>query len=198
MKNLKFIVTVFSLILSLGIYFYLANLKNEVIHSPRDTRDYRALKLPNGIEALLISDPKADQAAAALSVGIGQFSDPENRPGLAHYLEHMLFLGTEAYPEADDFSKFIAQAGGFSNAYTADEETNYHFAVQPVHLSEGLKRFSQFFIKPLFDETYAGRELHAVDSEHQKTYNPILGEFIRFLKKRRTPSTPFMASAQAA
>jgi len=66
--------------------------------SPADEKDYRAMTLANGLRVLLTSDPKADTAAAALNVRVGHFSDPKYLPGLAHFCEHMLFLGTEKYP----------------------------------------------------------------------------------------------------
>ena len=50
--------------------------------------------LDNGLGALVVSDQDADKAAAALDVNVGRGSDPEGRPGLAHFLGHMLFLGT--------------------------------------------------------------------------------------------------------
>ena len=70
----------------------------EVEKSPADTRSYRALTLANGLRVLLSSDPRADQSAAALDVHVGHFSDPPDLPGLAHFCEHMLFLGNAKYP----------------------------------------------------------------------------------------------------
>lgn len=52
----------------------------------------------------MISDPDTQKSAAALSVGIGSFKDPIETQGLAHYLEHMLFMGTEKYPDENDYS----------------------------------------------------------------------------------------------
>ena len=60
-----------------------------------DTREYRVIKLPNDLEALLIHDPETDKAAAAMDVNIGSFSDPEDMPGMAQAVEHLLFMGTE-------------------------------------------------------------------------------------------------------
>lgn len=51
--------------------------------------------LSNGLTALLVHDPDTDKAAAGMDVHVGHFSDPAELPGLAHFLEHMLFLGTE-------------------------------------------------------------------------------------------------------
>ena len=66
--------------------------------SPYDERDYRILELENGLTALLVSDADADKAAASMNVQVGSAQDPEDLQGLAHFLEHMLFLGTDAYP----------------------------------------------------------------------------------------------------
>ena len=72
---------------------------------PSDEREYRAVKLKNGMKVLLISDKDATRAAAALAVHVGSFSDPRDIAGLAHFAEHMCFLGTKKYPKEDDFSK---------------------------------------------------------------------------------------------
>lgn len=61
---------------------------------------------------------------------VGSLSDPAELPGLAHFLEHMLFYASERYPEEDEYSKFISEHGGSTNAYTAAEDTNYHFSVK--------------------------------------------------------------------
>lgn len=60
-----------------------------------DDRSYRVIQLPNKLEALLVHDAETDKAAAAMDVNVGSFSDPEDLQGLAHGLEHMLFMGTE-------------------------------------------------------------------------------------------------------
>ena len=67
----------------------------QIEKSPNDTRDYRYLELTNGLKVVLISDQKADKAAASLTAFRGSFHDPSERLGLAHFLEHMLFIGTE-------------------------------------------------------------------------------------------------------
>jgi insulysin len=69
--------------------------EESIIKSQNDTRSYRVIYLENGLEVLLISDTKTDKAAAAMDVNVGYFLDPENIPGLAHFLEHLLFMGTE-------------------------------------------------------------------------------------------------------
>eukprot|EP00971_Amphidinium_carterae_P049293 971587-Amphidinium_carterae.1 len=108
-------------------------LSNELIEPvllkapPRDQRSYRVVKLPNALEVLLGSDPAADTAAAALTLSCGSLQDPHSFPGLAHFHEHMLFLGTERYPEENEYSKYLSEHGGHSNAFTMGEWTTYHF-----------------------------------------------------------------------
>ncbi|MGV3590130.1 MAG: insulinase family protein, partial [Gammaproteobacteria bacterium] len=145
----------------------LVNQADQVIKSPNDTRDYRALTLDNGMKVLLVSDPGADKAAAAVDVDAGSNADPRDFAGLAHFLEHMLFLGTAAYPEAGEYQEYIAAHGGSHNAYTAYENTNYYFDVDAAYLEPALDRFSQFFIAPLFTPEYVDRERNAVHSEYQ-------------------------------
>ena len=135
--------------------------------SPNDTREYRYLTLPNQLRVLLVSDSATDKSAAALSVYRGSFHEPDTRPGLAHFLEHMLFIGTEKYPQVDSFQQYITANGGSSNAYTALDHTNYFFDIKNSALAEGLDRFGHFFIDPLLSPEYVEREKNAVHSEYQ-------------------------------
>lgn len=54
-----------------------------------DDRDYRVVRLPNGLEALLVHDSDTDKASAALDVNVGNFSDETDIPGMAHAVEHV-------------------------------------------------------------------------------------------------------------
>ncbi|WP_299177961.1 insulinase family protein [uncultured Neptuniibacter sp.] len=141
--------------------------QNTIEISPNDPKLYRSLTLDNQLRVLLISSPESDKAAASMNVAIGSSANPKDRPGLAHFLEHMLFLGTDKYPKADEYQSFISSHGGGHNAYTAQENTNYFFDVAADNLEPALDRFAQFFIAPLFDEQYVDRERHAVHSEYQ-------------------------------
>ena len=135
--------------------------------SPNDPRAYRYLVLPNALRVLLVSDPDTERAAASLTVLRGYYHEPREYPGLAHFLEHMLFIGTEKYPEVDGYQQFISAHGGQSNAYTSSDHTNYFFDVQPAHFEAAMDRFAQFFISPLLDPAYVSREKNAVHSEYQ-------------------------------
>ena len=135
---------------------------------PLDKSQVRKTTLDNGLKAYLLSDPAFNRSAASMCVGVGSLQDPKTRQGLAHFLEHMLFLGTEKYPDVDEYSTYLRNNGGMSNAYTAGDHTNYQFQVFPDAFEGALDRFSQFFIAPLFTAEYTDREKNAVHSEYQK------------------------------
>ncbi|MEH6466886.1 MAG: insulinase family protein, partial [Porticoccus sp.] len=140
---------------------------DSIVRSDSDHSEYRYLRLPNQLQVLLVSDKKADKAVAALDVFVGSSHDPVQRQGLAHFLEHMLFLGTDRYPEADEYQAFISQHGGRHNAYTSFDHTNYFFDINPGDLEPALDRFSRFFVAPLFNAEYVEREKNAVHSEYK-------------------------------
>ncbi|KAL0572984.1 metalloprotease [Marasmius crinis-equi] len=136
----------------------------------QDDREYRIIRLDNGLEATLVSDLKTDKAAASLDVAVGHLSDPDDMPGLAHFCEHLLFMGTETFPKENEYKEYLAKNNGRSNAYTSVSNTNYYFDVGAPHLSGALARFSGFFHCPLFNPSSTTRELNAVDSEYKKKH----------------------------
>lgn len=162
-----------------------------VQHPSVDTRDYRVVTLPNKLQVLLISDPHADKAAAALDVNVGYYSDPPARPGLAHFLEHMLFLGTDKYPEPGAYRTFISSHGGSHNAFTKAEHTVYFFDIDQDYLEEALDRFAQFFIAPLFDQRFVEREMNAVDSEYRLRIKDDRRRVAQVDKETANPAHPF-------
>ena len=140
----------------------------KIIQSQNDQRIYHHIILPNSLSCLLISDKDADKAAASLSVGVGSLEDPHSTQGLAHFLEHMLFLGTEKFPDQSEYKAYLSKNSGSSNAYTSSDETVFYFSCSTQAFEGAIDRFSQFFITPLFNADCSEREMQAVNSEHQK------------------------------
>lgn len=128
-------------------------------------RETAKIRLDNGLEAYLISDPAADKSSAGLCLEVGSWDDPSDAPGMAHYVEHLLFLGTEKFPDESEFDRFVGDHGGETNAHTGDLETCFFFAIDTRAFSEGLDRFSRFFKEPLFNPSGIARELSAIDQE---------------------------------
>ncbi|MFT2111886.1 insulinase family protein [Marinomonas sp. 2405UD68-3] len=143
----------------------------KINQSINDKNHYKSITLKNGLLVLLVSDPKAEKSAASLSVNVGSYQDPKGQEGLAHFLEHMLFLGTEKYPDAASYQAFITEGGGSNNAYTSNDTTNFYFDIQADAFQGALDRFSQFFISPLFSKEFTDREKNAVHSEYLAKIN---------------------------
>ena len=178
----------------------------EVEKSLNDDRSYRYLTLPNGLRALLISDPTTEKSACCCDVRIGSFADDPSFQGLAHFLEHMLFLGTEvgsilellmmitmmqSYPEENTYSSYLNTHGGSSNAYTSQEDTVYYFDILNPFLEEALTIFASFFIHPLFSSSAIAREINAIDNEHSKNVHNDYWRQYQLLKSFASKSHPF-------
>lgn len=141
---------------------------SKILLPEKDTREYRHITLSNDLQCILVSDPATEKSAACCDINVGSMSDPKIAQGLAHFLEHMLFMGTSKYPEENEYSAFLNNHGGNSNAYTGQENTVYYFDVQNEHFEHALDLFASFFSCPLFSEISTAREINAVDSEHNK------------------------------
>ncbi|KAK6202850.1 Metalloenzyme, LuxS/M16 peptidase-like protein [Scheffersomyces amazonensis] len=158
-----------------------------------DDRLYRLFKInSNDLHVLVINDPTADKSAASLDVNVGAFTDKQyNVPGLAHFCEHLLFMGTEKYPKENEYSNYLSKHSGHSNAYTAAEHTNYYFQVGSDYLEGALDRFAQFFISPLFSVSCKDREINAVDSENKKNLQSDNWRLYQLDKSNSNPNHPY-------
>src|SRR5437879_568823 len=110
--------------------------------SLNDLKQYLKFTMDNGLTVLLISNNKTERCAVSMDVGVGSFNDPPEYQGLAHFLEHMLFMGSEKYPSENEYSEFMTARGGGSNAFTGNSNTNYHFDILPEYLEEAIDIFA--------------------------------------------------------
>lgn len=165
--------------------------KLDFIKPDLDDRSYRFIQLPNDLKALIIQDPTTDKSAAALDVNIGAFSDPEELPGLAHFCEHLLFMGSKKFPDENEYSSFLSKHGGSSNAYTGAQNTNYYFQVNHEHLKGALDRFSGFFTGPLFNKDSTDKEINAVDSENKKNLQNDIWRLYQLDKSLSNSNHPY-------
>jgi nardilysin len=122
-------------------------------------------------------DHQTKKAAAAMCVSMGSFLDPPEAQGLAHFLEHMLFMGSTEFPDENEYDSYLSKHGGSSNAYTEMEHTCYHFEVKREFLQGALKRFSQFFVAPLMKTEAMEREVLAVDSGLSCLFRTLISLF---------------------
>ncbi len=133
--------------------------------SDKDTREYQAIRLDNGMVVLLVSDPQAVKSLSALVVPVGSLEDPESHPGLAHYLEHMTLMGSTKYPQPDSLAEFLKMHGGSHNASTAPYRTAFYLEVENDALEGAVDRLADAIAAPLLDKKYADRERNAVNAE---------------------------------
>jgi insulysin len=139
-----------------------------------ENRIFKTNKLENGIKYTIIQDEIIDTSTICIAIKAGSFSEPKDYNGLAHFLEHMLFLGSKKFPKENYFDETLKKYGGVANAYTAPFETVYYFSVNDEYFDEMMDIFSQFFINPLFDINSVNKEINAVNSEHNKNIDTTI------------------------
>lgn len=168
---------------------------NTPITSPQDAYKYEYLTLNNGLKVLLVQTPNIEKAAAAVTVDVGSGDDPKGREGLAHFLEHMLFLGTEPYPDSGEYQAYISRHGGSHNAFTAHSQTTYFFDIESSAFAGALERFAPFFISPTFDATFVEREKNAVNAEYKAKYRDDFRRIYSAEKQAMNPDHPYASFA---
>lgn len=162
--------------------------KIDIKQSVNDINQYQWLTLSNGLNVLLVHESDLEKSAAALTINVGHFDDPANYQGMAHFLEHMFFLGSASYPQAGEYQQFISQHGGSHNAWTGTEHSHFYFDIDTPYFEPALARFADMFCQPLFDSDYVEKERHAIEAEfslklkddsrriyqvHKETVNPL-------------------------
>lgn len=166
------------------------------------SRDYKLLKLPNGLTTFLVSDPTELVCSAAVCVATGSHNDPPEIPGLAHLCEHMLFTGTKQYPDPNSYHHAIQSCGGSTNAYTTGEQTCFYFEVpslsvkntSDLNFDDILSIFASFFKNPLFDKRHIKSEIIAVNEEYTENIeilNKVLYHSTRLLANKNHPFSKF-------
>lgn len=128
-----------------------------------DENTYKYATLENGLKVLLVHNNTLDKSSCSIAIRTGSMDD--TIPGIAHFLEHMLFMGTERYKGENDFMEFLNMHNGSTNAHTDNKITTYYFDICSHHFDDALDRFCEFFVSPLFINDAVERELNAVDSE---------------------------------
>ena len=82
-------------ILTRSIMSNVRRITDELEKPSLDDRSYRVIELPSKLQALLVHDPETDKASASMNVNVGSYSDDDDMPGMAHAVEHLLFMGTK-------------------------------------------------------------------------------------------------------
>lgn len=159
--------------------------------SPNDPKHYKSITLDNGLRVVLVENRETNRSAASLAVNAGHFDDPDDRQGLAHFLEHMLFLGTTEYPESGEYQQYISQHSGSHNAWTGTEHTCFYFDINHQHFEPALDRFSRFFISPLLSQEFIEKERLNIDAEFKLKLKDDMRRIYDVHKETINPAHPF-------
>ncbi|GHG68281.1 peptidase M16 [Alishewanella longhuensis] len=163
----------------------------KLIKSPNDPKQYQYLVLANGLKVVLVHQADSEKSAAALTINVGHFDDPSEREGLAHFLEHMLFLGSKNYPDAGDFQHFISEHGGSHNAWTGTEHSHFYFDIEHHSFNGGLARFADMFSAPLFTASYVEKERQSIEAEFSMKLKDDSRRIYQVHKESINPAHPF-------
>ncbi|WP_296290654.1 pyrroloquinoline quinone biosynthesis protein PqqF [Pseudomonas sp.] len=125
----------------------------------------KTLTLANGLRATVVHAPGASRAAALLRIARGSHDEPEAFPGLAHFIEHLLFLCGERFVEGERLMPWVQARGGRVNASTRARQTDYFFEVPADALGDGLARLVDMLARPHLDEAVQVAEREVLEAE---------------------------------
>ena len=165
--------------------------KSHVVRSANDHRNYLALTLENGLRVLLVEQSDAEKSAAAMAVNVGHFDDPAEREGLAHFLEHLVFMGSAQYPNPGGYQQFMAAKGGSHNAWTGTEHSCFYFDIDERSFAEGLARFADMLSAPLFSAESVSKEREAIEAEFSMKLKDDGRRIYQAHKETINPKHPF-------
>ncbi len=123
------------------------------------------LTLPNGLRVALLHDPALVQAAAVVRVAAGGHDAPVEYPGLAHFLEHLLFLDSAAFPADQGLMAYVQRCAGQVNASTRERDSYYFFEVPVADLDGGLARLCDMLAHPRLALDAQRREREVLEAE---------------------------------
>ncbi|TBV17471.1 pyrroloquinoline quinone biosynthesis protein PqqF [Stutzerimonas kirkiae] len=119
-----------------------------------------------GLRVRFLEVPDSARGAALVRVHGGSHDAPVAYPGLAHFLEHLLFLGSAGYPVEDGLMACVQRCGGQLNASTRERHTDYFFQVPQQRLEDGLVRLADMLAAPLLDIEAQRREREVLHAEY--------------------------------
>lgn len=122
---------------------------------------------PNGVRLILVPMTGVNSVATAVMVGVGSRYETKANNGVSHFLEHMVFKGTQKYPTTDDVN-IIERAGGLQNAYTDIDITNFHNKVLSEDWELALEINKELAIKPRIPREWVDKERDVILEEMKR------------------------------
>ena len=132
------------------------------------SQNYVFKELPNGLRVLIVQTDYPDLVSVQIPVSVGSRDEDEaGRTGFAHFFEHMMFKGSEKFPQ-DIYSDLFKNAGVDNGAYTTNDYTNYHLDFSKEHLDKVLEIQADHFKNLSYSEAQFKTEALTVKGEYLK------------------------------
>lgn len=128
---------------------------------------YEKISLPNGVRLILVPMEGVNSVATSVMVAVGSRYETRKISGLSHFLEHMVFKGTQKYPTTDDVN-VVERIGGLQNAYTDIDITNFHNKVLSTDWALALDVNKELAIEPKLEEKYVDKERDVILEEMKR------------------------------
>ena len=133
--------------------------------------EWQISQLDNGMRVVTTPVPTAQSVSVNAFVGIGSRGEDRRTNGLSHYMEHMLFKGTERRPDAILIAEAIEGAGGVLNAYTTRELTCYWNQVPFDKLAQAMDVLADMYRNSLLQQEEIDRERTVVQQEIRRAFD---------------------------
>lgn len=127
--------------------------------------NYKKTTLDNGLRIITVPMKGTQTATVMILVGVGSRYESEKQAGLSHFIEHMLFKGTEKYPTSLSISEVLDAIGGEFNAFTAKDKTAYYAKVDAKHLDVALDVLTDIFLHSKIEQKEIDREKGSILQE---------------------------------
>lgn len=119
---------------------------------------YRKTTLKNGLRILTVPMEGTQTVTVMVMVGVGSRYESEKQAGLSHFVEHMLFKGTEKRPTAQSITEELDGIGGEFNAFTAKDKTAYYAKTDSKHFGQAFDVISDIFLNSKLEQVEIDRE----------------------------------------
>ncbi|MBA6294247.1 insulinase family protein [Colwellia sp. MB3u-70] len=132
------------------------------------SQNYVFKELDNGLRVLIVKTDYPDLVSVQIPVSVGSRDEDEvGRTGFAHFFEHMMFKGSEKFPQAV-YADLFKNAGVDNGAYTTNDYTNYHLDFSKNHLDKVLEIQADHFKNLTYTEAQFKTEALTVKGEYLK------------------------------
>ncbi|MFY8273070.1 M16 family metallopeptidase [Pseudoalteromonas sp. SSDWG2] len=146
-------------------------------------QDYVLEELDNGLRVMVVKTDYPDVVSLQIPVSVGSRNEvEEGKTGFAHFFEHMMFKGSEKFPE-DVYADIMKNSGVDNRAYTTNDYTNYHLNFSKQHLDKVLEVKADVFQNLSYTEEQFRTEALTVKGEYLKNNASPIRKLLAAVRK---------------